>query len=120
MSGRVGRNYNLGGRGNSRGRGKGRGQNYTGNTSTTKKGMNEALGTNVFDYGQKAAADQMRTSWEKVTEYVGTTYGQYISNELQNKVAVILPEPVHNAGGLTRHRARESVIRAGQANMQIA
>jgi alpha-glucuronidase len=37
----------------------------------------------VFDYGHKEAADQMRTSWEKLTQYVGATYGQDISNELQ-------------------------------------
>ena len=121
MSGRGGKNYGRGGRGSGgRGRGKGRGQNYTGNSTTTKKGMNETLGANVFDYGQKAAADQMRTSWEKVTEYVGTTYGQDISNELQNKVTVTLAEPAHDAGVLVRHRARETVVRAGQANIQVA
>ena len=88
-----------GGRGNGgRRRGKGRGKNYTGNTQTTKKGMNKALGGIVFDYGQKAAAYQMRTSWEKVTEYVGTTYGQDISNKLQNKVTGTLAEPAHEAG----------------------
>jgi hypothetical protein len=32
------------------------------------------LGTNVFDYGQQFAADQMRTSWEKLVHYVGTNY----------------------------------------------
>ena len=62
----------------------------------------------------------MRTSWEKVTEYVGTTYGQDISNELQNKVTVILPEPAHDADVLARHSAREAVVRAGQANIQTA
>ena len=80
--------------------------------------MNETLGANVFDYGQKAAADQMRTSWEKVTEYVGTMFGQDISNELQIKVTVTLAEPAHNAGLLARHKARETVVRAGQANIQ--
>ena len=62
-----------------KGRGKGRGQNYTGSSSSTKKGLNDALGVKVFDYGQKAAADQMRFSWEKIIEYVGTTFGQDIS-----------------------------------------
>ena len=60
MSGRGGRNYGRGGRGNGgRGRGRGRGQNYTGANTSIKKGMCEALGQIVFDYGQKAAADQM-------------------------------------------------------------
>ena len=89
MSGRGGSNYSRGGRDNAgRGRGKERGQNYTSNTMTTKKGMNKALGGNGFDYGQKAVADQMGASREKVTEYFGTTYGQDISNELQNKVTL--------------------------------
>ena len=106
MSGKSGRG-GRGGRGYpARGRGRGRGQNYTGTSSTSKKGLCEALGTNVFDYGQKAAADQMRTSWEKITEYVGTTYGQDISNELQNKSTVVIAEPVLSPAILMRHQAR--------------
>ena len=57
----------------------------------------------VFDYGHKAAADQMRTSWEKLAQYVGTIYGQDISNELQNKTTVTLTAPVHTPEVLTRH-----------------
>jgi hypothetical protein len=68
MSGRGGRNNGHAGRGgNGRRRGRGRGQNYTGITTSTKKGLCDALGANAFDYGQKAAADQMRTTWEKIT-----------------------------------------------------
>jgi hypothetical protein len=67
MSGRGGRNNGRSGhdRGgaNRGGRGRGRGQNYTGSAITAKIGMCTNLGTNVFDYGQKSAADQMRTSW---------------------------------------------------------
>jgi hypothetical protein len=47
-----------------------------------KSGLCAALGINVFDYGQSAAADQMRTSWEKLVQVVGTNCGQDISNEL--------------------------------------
>jgi hypothetical protein len=71
------------------GRGCGRGQNYTSaRTARTaaKSGLCAALGINVFDYGHRAAADQMRTSWEKLVQFVGTNYGQDISNELQNKI----------------------------------
>jgi hypothetical protein len=49
----------------------------------------------VFDYSQKSAADQMRTSWEKLAPYVGTNYGQDISNELQNKITAMIVEPVN-------------------------
>jgi hypothetical protein len=86
MSGRGGRNNSRGGRGrgsaNRGGRGRGRGQNYNGSANAAKRGMCTNRGTNVFDYGQKSAADQMRTSWEKLVQYVGTNYGKYINNEL--------------------------------------
>jgi hypothetical protein len=76
MSGRGGRNNGRGvcghgGRGVS---GRGRGQNYTGLANAAKKGTCTNLGTNVLNYGQKSAADQMRTSWEKLVQYVGTNY----------------------------------------------
>jgi hypothetical protein len=89
-------------------------------STNAKKGLCAALGSNVFDYGHKAAADQMRTSWEKIVQYVGTTYGQDISNELQNKTTVDIPEPVHSDEVMLRHAQREIVIRAGQANIQAA
>ena len=124
MSGRSVRNNSRGGgRGNNErgGRGRGRGQNYTGGSKTAKKsGLCATLGSHVFDYGHKAAADQMRTSWEKIVQYVGTTYGQDISNELQNKVAVTLPEPTHTTAVLERHAIREQMIRTGQENLQQA
>ena len=95
MSGRGGRSGRRGGRNGRSGRGRGgRGQNYSGaGTGGGKQGLCSALGKNVFDYGQKASADQMRTSWEKLVQYVGTSYGHDISNKLQNKISVVLPEP---------------------------
>ena len=104
MSGRGGRSHGRGGRGNNNnrsGRGRGRGQHYTGASKTSKSGLCTTLGNNVFDYGHKAAADQMRTSWEKLVQYVGTNYGQDISNELQNKATVTLPEPTHSVTVIT-------------------
>jgi hypothetical protein len=64
------------------------------------------LGTNVFAYGQKSAADQMRISGEKLVKYVGTNYGQDINNELHNKVWVVLTKPVHTDDVLARHHVR--------------
>jgi hypothetical protein len=52
--------------------GRRRGQNYTGTRTVAKSGLCAALGNNVFDYGHRAAADQMRTSWEKLVRFVGT------------------------------------------------
>jgi hypothetical protein len=79
MSGRGGSNNGCGGRGrgsaNRGGRGQGRGQHYTGSANAAKRDLCTNLGTNVFDYGQKSAAEQMCTSWEKLVQYVGTNYG---------------------------------------------
>jgi hypothetical protein len=94
MSGRGGRNNVRGGRGrgggNRGGSNRARGQNYTRSANVAKRGMCTNLGTNVFDYGQNSAADQMRTSWEKLVQYVGTNYGQDINNKLQKNVWVVL------------------------------
>jgi hypothetical protein len=120
MSG--GRNSGRGGhgRGGRGGRSRGRGQNYTGSANAARKGMCANLGNNVFEYGQKSAADQMHTSWEKLAQYVGTNYGQDISNELQNKITVIIFEPVHTADVLLKHSLREIMIHNGQMNIQRA
>jgi hypothetical protein len=118
MSG--GRNNSRGGRGRGGrgGRRRGRGHNYTGSANAARKGLCANLETNVFDYGQNYAADQMRTSWEKLAQYVGTNYGQDISNKLQNKITVILIEPVHTDDVLLRNGLRETIICYGQMNIQ--
>ena len=122
MRGRGGRSGRGGGRNSHNGRGRGgRGQNYPGaGTGGGKQGLCSTLGKNVFDYGQKASANQMRTSWEKLVQYVGTSYGHDISNELQNKVEVVFPEPEYDPEILTRHGARENMVRAGQSNLRAA
>ena len=101
MTGR-GRGGSRSGHGGERGGcGRRRGQNYTGTRTVAKSGLCAALG--VFDYGHRAAADQMRTSWEKLVQFMGTNHGQDIRNELQNKIPVILSEPVHTPEVLARH-----------------
>ena len=109
-----------GGRGG-RGRGHGRGQNYSGTSGGTKKqGMCPALGTHMFDYGQKESADQMRTSWDKLCQYVGANYAHDIGNELQNKTALLLREPEYNASVTERHKARITMVKAAQDQVQQA
>ena len=55
---------------------------------TAKKGLESALGANIFDYGQKNSADMLRSSWEKLVLFVGNKYGQDIGNEIKNLVPV--------------------------------
>jgi len=62
----------------------------------------------------------MKTSWEKLVQYVGTNHGQDISNELQNLATVTIAEPTYSDAILARHAAREAMIRTGQRNMQMA
>jgi hypothetical protein len=89
MSGRGGRNNGSGGSGRGGagrgGRSRVRVQNYTGSANAARKGLCTNHGTNLFDYGQKYAADQMRTSWKKLVQYVGKNYGQDIRNKLQKQ-----------------------------------
>jgi hypothetical protein len=118
MSGRAGRGCNS--RGGGRGHGQGRGLNYTGTNLPAKRGLCTTLCTNIFDYGQKAAADQMRTSWEMLVKYVFTNYGQDISNKLFNKTVVTLVEPLHTPLVLSRHASCKRMVCAGQANIQAA
>jgi len=75
--GRAGRGY-----GDRGGRGRGRGYGYTSAKSTTNNGLCAALGTHIFDYGHKAAADQMQTTWEKLAHYCGTINGQVRADTL--------------------------------------
>jgi hypothetical protein len=85
-----------------------------------KSGLHAALGNNVFYYGHRAATYLMRTSWEKLVQFVGTNYGQDIINELQNKIPVILSEPVQTLEVLARHAIHEQMVRTGEDNLQQA
>jgi hypothetical protein len=59
-------------------------------------------------------------SLPKLVQYVGTNYVQDINNELQNKVWVVLTEPLQTDDVLARHSVREVMIRNGQLNIQQA
>jgi hypothetical protein len=86
-----------------------------------KSGLCAELSNNVFDYGHRAAADQMQTSWEKLVQFVlGTNYGQDISNKLQNKIPVMLTKPVHTPEIVVRHAIQEQMVCTRQQNLQQA
>ncbi len=85
-----------------------------------KSSLCATLSNNVFNYGHRAAADQMQTSWEKLVQFIGTNYGQDISNKLQNKIPVTLTKPVHTPEILARHAIQEQMVCTGQQNIQHA
>jgi hypothetical protein len=95
--GRDGNSHGGHGRG-----GRGRSNSYSGLSGALAKhkGLCAALGIH-------GAADQMRTTWEKIVHHVGTIYGHDISNELQNKKTVIIDEPKHTQDVLDKHAAKE-------------
>ena len=62
----------------------------------------------------------MQTYWEKITEYVGTLYGQDISNGLHNKTTVAIAEPTLPDAVILRNAVRVVVIRNGHGNIQAA
>jgi Trp operon repressor len=70
--------------------------------------------------GSATGSGVRNSSWEKLVQYVGTNYGQDISNELQNKLIVILAAPVHTPAVMARYAIREQMICTGQANLQQA
>jgi hypothetical protein len=90
-SGRVGR-----GPGSGRGQGRGRGTGYTLKPKTSMVGLCKELENNIFDYGVPNAANLMRTTQEKIGQYVGIKYGEDIANQLTNKTTVTIPPPVYS------------------------
>ena len=88
MIGRGKQGRGQGGRRERGGRVSGRANSYYSNIknlNNNNKGLYISLGHHVLYYGQKGALDQMRTTWEKIVNHVGTIYGHDNSNELQNK-----------------------------------
>ena len=107
------------GRGRSRGRTSGRGRDYSASTPK-QKGLCAALGEHVFDYGQKGAADQSRTTWEKIVHHVGTIHGHDISNELLNRREIPIPKPEYAQGILDQHADAETKRGTRHIRVQLA
>ncbi len=117
-----GQNFGRAGRGpgNGQGQGRGRGTGYTSKPKTSKVGLCKELENNVFKYGIPNAADLLRTTQEKIGQYVGIKYGEDIANELTNKATVTIPPPVYSTAILLRHQEWERHVRRKQLNMRTA
>ena len=107
----------MSGRGRGRARsnpGRGRGSKRTSKpspkstSSSSKRGLTPALGSHVFDYGDKNCPDLLRTSWEKLCEHVGTTMGPNISTELSTGKKFVLEEPKHDDASKIAHQQAEA------------
>ncbi len=58
--------------------------------------------------------------WEKLVQFMGTNYGQDISNKQQNKFPVMLTKSVHISEVLARHAIWEQMVCTRQENIQKA
>ena len=65
-----------------------------------KVGLCKELENHFFDYGVSNAANLMRMTQQKITQYVGIKYGEDIANELTNKTTV----KVYSAAIVLRHQ----------------
>jgi hypothetical protein len=59
------------GSGNSQGQGHGRGTGYTSKPKMSKVGLCKELESKIFDYGISNATNLMRTTQEKIGQYIG-------------------------------------------------
>jgi hypothetical protein len=85
----AGRGQNAGrdGRGlaNDHGQGCRRGPGYRLKPKSAKVGLCKELESHIFNFGVSNVANPMRTTQEKITQYVGIKYGEDIANKLSNK-----------------------------------
>jgi hypothetical protein len=120
----AGRGQNSGRNGhgsrNCRGQGCGRGTGYTLKPKMSKVGLCKELESGIFNYGVSNATNLMRTTQEKIGQYVGIKYGEDIANELTNKTTVTIPPPVYSTAILLRHQEWEWHVRRKQMNMRTA
>jgi hypothetical protein len=86
----------------------------------SKVGLCKELESNIFNYGMSNAAELMRTTQEKIGQYVGIKYAEGIANELTNKTTVTIPPPVHSTAILLRRQEWKRHVRRKQKNMRTA
>ena len=122
MTGRGGKSGRGGGR-NSSGRGRDGGR-ITGRpfltTKSARKGLCAELEENVLDIGQRTSADLLRTTLEKIVQYVGTKYGEDIAAEIETRAATSTTPPGHTADVLRKQAAKINLKRTQQNALLIA
>ena len=114
-----GRNAGRDGRGSANKNGRGHdGAGHASKTSAKKVGMCAELHHHIFDYGVANAADLMRTTQEKIAQYVGSKFGE---DKVTNKQAVVVPPPQYSAAIKTpRHQEWERHVRSKQTRVRAA
>jgi hypothetical protein len=93
---------------------------YTSKPKMSKVGLCKELENNIFDYGIPNATNLMRTTQEKIGQYVGIKYGEDIANKLTSNATVTIPPPVYSTAILLRHQEWERHVRRKQVNTRTA
>jgi hypothetical protein len=108
-----GRGSNGAGRGdnnnNNKPGGRGGRGNYRYRSSSAKTGLCKELENNIFDLGERSAADLMRTTQIKIAQYVGAHYSGDIMAELQTKTEFVVPPPEYPATAKSRQPVYETM-----------
>jgi hypothetical protein len=86
------------------------------NSSNNKTGLTKELEGHIFDFGTANSADKMKTTQEKIADYVGIKYGDDVASELINRVRIILAPPEYPAEASKRHDADKLVIKQQRVN----
>ena len=111
INGRGGRGSGRGGRGSGRGCGDQHQSRAPAGRNTSKKhvGLEAAMTDNVLTYNEKGAADTMQKTLKKLVKYIGTLYGQDITNDIGNHTVVTIAKPKHSIAVLLAHAAKETL-----------
>jgi hypothetical protein len=93
---------------------------YTLKPKMSKVGLCKELESNIFNYGVSNTVNLMRTTQEKIGQYVGIKHGEDIANKLTNKTTVTITPPKYSTAILLRHQEWERHVRRKQKNMRTA
>ena len=69
-----------------------------------------------FDIRQQLSVDLLRTSLKKAIQYVGTNYGEDITDKLENCQQPTMSTPQHTAEVLRKHMAAKVTLKRNQQN----
>jgi NAD+--asparagine ADP-ribosyltransferase len=78
--------------------------------------MCAALGSYVFDHGDKGVVDQVKITWEKPTNHVAILYGTDIGTELATNARIQIPKSTYSQQDIDRHDKVE-IIRKDMATL---
>ena len=71
----------------------------------------------MFVAGLKDLADKMKTTFDRIVNYIGRIHGPDIASEISNRKTLITPQPTYPEDVLTRHGVRVEIKRSTQKTL---